>query len=146
MFSKTGPHEVERAYWRAAVRSSFGISPWDTDGVKAALEERGLEAEVDTSTNDRHSRRRLQELSHDDSFQTETRMQRELQSRSCPWVLRVRTPRAFTLVFAFMVVSSFPSKFLSLDIAPNTSPSSSRFVKACNMRIRKRSCAPSFIL
>ncbi len=31
---------------------SFGISPWDTDGVKAELEKRGLKAEVDTSTND----------------------------------------------------------------------------------------------
>jgi len=31
---------------------SFGISPWDADGVKAALEKRGLEAETDTSTRD----------------------------------------------------------------------------------------------
>ena len=31
---------------------SFGISQWDTDGVKAALEKRGLEAEIDTSTVD----------------------------------------------------------------------------------------------
>jgi hypothetical protein len=31
---------------------SFGISPWDTDGVKAELEKRGLRAEVDTSTKD----------------------------------------------------------------------------------------------
>ena len=31
---------------------SFGIAPWDTDGVKAELEKRGLTAEVDTSTND----------------------------------------------------------------------------------------------
>ncbi len=31
---------------------SFGILPWDTDGVKAELEKRGLQAEVDTSTND----------------------------------------------------------------------------------------------
>lgn len=31
---------------------SFGISPWDTDGVKAELERRGLQAEVDTSTKD----------------------------------------------------------------------------------------------
>jgi catechol 2,3-dioxygenase-like lactoylglutathione lyase family enzyme len=29
---------------------SFGISPWDTDGVKAALEKRGLRAQVDTSS------------------------------------------------------------------------------------------------
>ena len=28
---------------------SFGISPWDTDGVKAALEQRGLDVVVDTS-------------------------------------------------------------------------------------------------
>lgn len=31
---------------------SFGISPWDTDGVKAELEKRHLKAEVDTSTKD----------------------------------------------------------------------------------------------
>jgi catechol 2,3-dioxygenase-like lactoylglutathione lyase family enzyme len=31
---------------------SFGISPWDTDGVKAELEERGLRAQIDTSTRD----------------------------------------------------------------------------------------------
>lgn len=31
---------------------SFGIDPWDTDGVKAALEKRGLRARPDTSTDD----------------------------------------------------------------------------------------------
>jgi catechol 2,3-dioxygenase-like lactoylglutathione lyase family enzyme len=31
---------------------SFGIQPWDTDGVKAQLEKRGLRAQVDTSTGD----------------------------------------------------------------------------------------------
>lgn len=31
---------------------SFGIAPWDTDGVKAELEKRGLKARVDTSTKD----------------------------------------------------------------------------------------------
>jgi catechol 2,3-dioxygenase-like lactoylglutathione lyase family enzyme len=31
---------------------SFGISPWDTDGVKAELEKRGLQASIDTSTGD----------------------------------------------------------------------------------------------
>jgi len=31
---------------------SFGITPWDTDGVKAELEKRGLQAHVDTSTHD----------------------------------------------------------------------------------------------
>jgi catechol 2,3-dioxygenase-like lactoylglutathione lyase family enzyme len=31
---------------------SFGISPWDTDGVKAELEKRGLKATIDTSTKD----------------------------------------------------------------------------------------------
>ncbi|HZW88167.1 MAG TPA: hypothetical protein VFF12_03735 [Myxococcaceae bacterium] len=31
---------------------SFGISPWDTDGVRAELEKRKLDAEVDTSTSD----------------------------------------------------------------------------------------------
>ena len=31
---------------------SFGISPWDTEGVKAELEKRGLKADVDTSTGD----------------------------------------------------------------------------------------------
>ncbi|MCU1385359.1 MAG: Glyoxalase/bleomycin resistance protein/dioxygenase [Acidobacteria bacterium] len=32
---------------------SFGISPWDTDGVKDALEKRGLRAQVDTSSRHR---------------------------------------------------------------------------------------------
>ena len=31
---------------------SFGIMPWDTDGVKAELEKRGLKARIDTSTKD----------------------------------------------------------------------------------------------
>jgi catechol 2,3-dioxygenase-like lactoylglutathione lyase family enzyme len=31
---------------------SFGVQPWDTDGVKAALESRGLRAQPDTSTAD----------------------------------------------------------------------------------------------
>jgi catechol 2,3-dioxygenase-like lactoylglutathione lyase family enzyme len=31
---------------------SLGISPWDTDGVKAELEKRGLRARIDTSTKD----------------------------------------------------------------------------------------------
>ena len=31
---------------------SFGISPWDTDGVKAELEKRSLRARIDTSTDD----------------------------------------------------------------------------------------------
>lgn len=31
---------------------SFGIAPWDTDGVKAELEKRGLVATIDTSTGD----------------------------------------------------------------------------------------------
>lgn len=31
---------------------SFGLSPWDTDGVKEQLEKRGLRARVDTSTDD----------------------------------------------------------------------------------------------
>jgi catechol 2,3-dioxygenase-like lactoylglutathione lyase family enzyme len=31
---------------------SFGITPWDTDGVKAELEKRGLRARIDTSTKD----------------------------------------------------------------------------------------------
>jgi catechol 2,3-dioxygenase-like lactoylglutathione lyase family enzyme len=31
---------------------SFGIDPWDTDGVKAALEQRGLPATIDTSSGD----------------------------------------------------------------------------------------------
>jgi catechol 2,3-dioxygenase-like lactoylglutathione lyase family enzyme len=29
---------------------SFGIAPWDTDGVKAELEQRGLKAQIDTSS------------------------------------------------------------------------------------------------
>ena len=32
---------------------SFGIAPWDTDGVKEALEKRGLKAQIDTSSRHR---------------------------------------------------------------------------------------------
>jgi len=32
---------------------SFGIAPWDTDGVKAALDSRGLKATIDTSSRHR---------------------------------------------------------------------------------------------
>jgi catechol 2,3-dioxygenase-like lactoylglutathione lyase family enzyme len=32
---------------------SFGIAPWDTDGVKEALEKRGLRAQIDTSSRHR---------------------------------------------------------------------------------------------
>lgn len=42
--------------WRARAgridHISFGVQPWDTDGVKAALEQRGLPAQIDTSTGD----------------------------------------------------------------------------------------------
>ena len=31
---------------------SFGIAPWDTDGVKAELEKHGLKVQIDTSTHD----------------------------------------------------------------------------------------------
>jgi catechol 2,3-dioxygenase-like lactoylglutathione lyase family enzyme len=37
---------------RAIDHISFGIDPWDTDGVKDALEKRGLRAQIDTSTGD----------------------------------------------------------------------------------------------
>src|SRR5439155_13829512 len=32
---------------------SFGIAPWDTDGVKTELEKRGLRAQIDTSSRHR---------------------------------------------------------------------------------------------
>jgi hypothetical protein len=31
---------------------AFGVQPWDTDAVKAALETRGLRARIDTATSD----------------------------------------------------------------------------------------------
>ena len=47
---------------------SFGISPWDTDGVKAELEKRGLTRTRSTRpTARRDSRRAVQELSHGDA-------------------------------------------------------------------------------
>jgi catechol 2,3-dioxygenase-like lactoylglutathione lyase family enzyme len=48
-FSKKGSARAERA---RIDHISFGITPWDTDGVKAELEKRGLRARVDTSTRD----------------------------------------------------------------------------------------------
>ncbi len=48
-FGKGGPRRPRSAQ---VDHISFGILPWDTDGVKAALEKRSLEAEPDTSTSD----------------------------------------------------------------------------------------------
>jgi catechol 2,3-dioxygenase-like lactoylglutathione lyase family enzyme len=48
-FGKAG---IARAGSAQVDHISFGISKWDTDGVKAALENRGLRAEIDTSTLD----------------------------------------------------------------------------------------------
>ncbi|HUA85191.1 MAG TPA: hypothetical protein VMB85_15115 [Bryobacteraceae bacterium] len=45
--------DPERRAQRARIdHISFGITPWDTDGVKNELEKRGLTARVDTSTHD----------------------------------------------------------------------------------------------
>ena len=52
------PLDPNFASGRAATRRlgidhiSFGIQPWDTDGVKAELEKRGLRVQIDTSTGD----------------------------------------------------------------------------------------------
>jgi catechol 2,3-dioxygenase-like lactoylglutathione lyase family enzyme len=48
-FGKAGDEPPRRA---RIDHISFGITPWDTDGVKAELEKRGLRARVDTSTKD----------------------------------------------------------------------------------------------
>jgi catechol 2,3-dioxygenase-like lactoylglutathione lyase family enzyme len=48
-FGKTGATPVRKA---RLDHISFGISPWDTDGVKMELEKRHLGARVDTSTPD----------------------------------------------------------------------------------------------
>jgi catechol 2,3-dioxygenase-like lactoylglutathione lyase family enzyme len=45
-FNKNAPRKAELDHM------SFGISPWDADAVKAALEKRGLEANVDTAGHD----------------------------------------------------------------------------------------------
>jgi|SRR5579862_1233115 len=51
-----GGNPLDPGFGRSGVRGarvdhiSFGISPWDTDGVKAALETRGLRAQIDTSS------------------------------------------------------------------------------------------------
>jgi catechol 2,3-dioxygenase-like lactoylglutathione lyase family enzyme len=55
-----GPNPLDPAFAKGTGRAgagridhiSFGIQPWDTDGVKAELEKRGLKAQVDTSTGD----------------------------------------------------------------------------------------------
>ena len=54
-FSRTGPGGGRGGASARQARIdhiSFGISPWDTDAVKAALEQRGLRAQLDTSTGD----------------------------------------------------------------------------------------------
>jgi catechol 2,3-dioxygenase-like lactoylglutathione lyase family enzyme len=48
-FAKAGAAPPRRA---RIDHISFGISPWETDGVKAELEKRGLKAQIDTSTRD----------------------------------------------------------------------------------------------
>ena len=48
-FGKPG---TQRARRERIDHISYGISPWDTDGVKAGLEKRGLRARIDTSTRD----------------------------------------------------------------------------------------------
>ncbi len=51
-----GGNPLDPNFGKPAARSaridhiSFGISPWDTDGVKAELEKRGLRAQIDTSS------------------------------------------------------------------------------------------------
>lgn len=51
-----GGNPLDPAFAKGAARRaridhiSFGIAPWDTDGVKAELEMRGLRAQVDTSS------------------------------------------------------------------------------------------------
>jgi catechol 2,3-dioxygenase-like lactoylglutathione lyase family enzyme len=52
-FGRTGGGRGSAAAREARIdHISFGITPWDTDGVKDALEKRGLRAQVDTSTGD----------------------------------------------------------------------------------------------
>jgi catechol 2,3-dioxygenase-like lactoylglutathione lyase family enzyme len=48
-FGKPG---TQRARRERIDHISYGISPWDTDAVKAELEKRGLRARIDTSTHD----------------------------------------------------------------------------------------------
>ncbi|MEP6778794.1 MAG: VOC family protein [Gemmatimonadaceae bacterium] len=56
---RVGGGGTEPAPRRARIdHISFGISPWDTDGVKAELEKRGLRARPDTSTDDEFMLRR----------------------------------------------------------------------------------------
>ena len=53
-----GGNPLDPAFGKAGGRAravgidhiSFGIAPWDTDGVKAELEKRGLRAQIDTSS------------------------------------------------------------------------------------------------
>ena len=53
-----GGNPLDPAFGQGAARRaggsidhiSFGIAPWDTDGVKEALEKRGLRAQIDTSS------------------------------------------------------------------------------------------------
>jgi catechol 2,3-dioxygenase-like lactoylglutathione lyase family enzyme len=49
---------------------SFGIAPWDTDGVKAALESRGLKATIDTSSRHREGDRWVADEIHAAAFKS----------------------------------------------------------------------------
>jgi catechol 2,3-dioxygenase-like lactoylglutathione lyase family enzyme len=49
---------------------SFGIAPWDTDGVKAALESRGLKATIDTSSRHREGDKWVPDEIHTAAFKS----------------------------------------------------------------------------
>jgi catechol 2,3-dioxygenase-like lactoylglutathione lyase family enzyme len=49
---------------------SFGIAPWDTDGVKAALESRGLKATIDTSSRHREGDKWVADEIHTAQFKS----------------------------------------------------------------------------
>ena len=49
---------------------SFGIAPWDTDGVKAALDARGLKATIDTSSRHRDGDRWVPDEIHAAQFKS----------------------------------------------------------------------------
>jgi catechol 2,3-dioxygenase-like lactoylglutathione lyase family enzyme len=49
---------------------SFGIAPWDTDGVKAALESRGLKATIDTSSRHREGDKWVPDEIHTAQFKS----------------------------------------------------------------------------
>jgi catechol 2,3-dioxygenase-like lactoylglutathione lyase family enzyme len=106
---------------------SFGISPWDTDGVKMELEKRHLEASVDTSTaDDIH-------VAHYKSYHTTTPNGYDLQvsyvTRQTAWLCRKPSSPDLRLITSLTAEECAFSKLIAPKaLAVLVTPAKSSFV------------------